>query len=159
MPKALTGANTWHGTIRSPANGDKRSAQSVEAGLQDCADNLAYVHGLRPKAVMFRTASNVTVAQDQILNTALTGVAAGDLLVFHVDCTATGATPGQLNVSIGSLAASTEFGATTAQQNCSLNGAFVALTANPSLVVEGAVDTVKKCNVVVQVFGPSVALS
>ena len=55
MPKNLTGANAWRATITSPTNGDKRTAQSVEVGLQECADSLKFLHGKRLQRIIATT--------------------------------------------------------------------------------------------------------
>ena len=46
MSTELTGTATYRATVTAPVDGDTRNAASVQAGLQDCADSLAFHDGV-----------------------------------------------------------------------------------------------------------------
>jgi len=61
MSTELTGVATYRATVTAPVDGDTRNAASVQAGLQDCADSLAFHDGVLKGTTAWPAFSNIQI--------------------------------------------------------------------------------------------------
>jgi len=81
MSTELTGVATYRATVTAPVDGDTRNAASVQAGLQDCADSLAFHDGVLKGTTAWPAFSNIQIQPGTY------GTGAGGNLLFNVAST------------------------------------------------------------------------